>query len=151
MNRILLTVFVLVVVALLPGCPSFLGTGSAAFSDPEVLVCGLTKCTIPMFLCVLDPDCREALECNAACSAAGGQAEQQACNLVCQLTQGGSSERYAALVQCFAENGCLPTLPPGTDGRGSRGLELPGPPSADRPPSGYTAPRGPAPEQPDRR
>lgn len=117
MKRVLISVFFLLILAVLPGCPTFLGAGSAAFSDPEVLVCGLTKCTIPMILCVLDPDCREALECNASCSAAGGQAEQQACNLVCQLTQGGSSERYSALVQCFAENGCLPTLPEGTDGR----------------------------------
>ena len=117
MNRTALSIFVLLILAMLPGCHNLFLTGSVAFADLEVLGCGVTECTKQMFLCVLDPDCREALECNAACSAEGGRAEQQACNLVCQLTQGGNSERYGALVQCFAENGCLPALPEGTDGR----------------------------------
>jgi hypothetical protein len=80
-------------------------------------MCGLENCLIDMVLCVLDPACREALVCNSECSSTGAQAEQQACNLVCQLALGLNSEIYSALVQCFAENGCLPSLPDGTDGR----------------------------------
>jgi len=117
MNRIHLSIFVLLILALLQGCTCLFDTGDTPDSDREVLMCGLANCPTEMILCVLDPACREALECNAACGSAGAQAEQQACNLVCQLAQGEGSEIYSALVQCFAENGCLPTLPEGTDGR----------------------------------
>ena len=117
MKKKQLSLFAFLILTLLPGCPLLIDSGNPAFADPEILKCGLTKCTIQMFLCVLDPECLEALECNALCSSAGAAAEQQACNLVCQLTQGGSSERYGTLVQCFADNRCLPTLPEGTDGR----------------------------------
>jgi hypothetical protein len=68
-------------------------------------------------LCLLEPACLETLACNAECGSAGAQSEQQACHLVCQLAQGEKSEIYSYLVQCFAANGCLPTLPEGTDGR----------------------------------
>jgi hypothetical protein len=66
---------------------------------------------------VLEPACRETLDCNARCGSQGVRSEQQACHLVCQLARGQKSEHYGSLVQCFAENGCLPTLPEGTDGR----------------------------------
>ncbi len=117
MNRKHLPIFVLLILALIQGCACLFDTGDAPDSDREVLMCGLANCPIEMVLCVLDPACREALECNSECGSAGAQAEQQACNLVCQLAQGEDSEIYSALVQCFAENGCLPTLPDGTDGR----------------------------------
>ena len=115
MKRLQLSVFVLLTLVLFQGCDSLLE--SNAFADPEILTCGLTKCTFEMILCALDPSCLATLECNAACSSSGAAAEQQACNLVCQLEQGDGNELYSALVQCFATNGCLPTLSEGTDGR----------------------------------
>jgi hypothetical protein len=92
-------------------------TDSAANGDPELLMCGLTKCPLEMILCVLEPACRATLECNAECGSAGAKSEQQACHLVCQLAQGADSRMYSPLVQCFADNDCLPTLPEGTDGQ----------------------------------
>jgi len=117
MNRIYLAISLLLVPALSQGCVPLPNTDNAANSDVEVLTCGLTKCTLPMILCVLDPACSEALACNAECGSAGARSDQQACNLACQLAQGQESEIYAELVQCFADNGCLPSLPEGTDGQ----------------------------------
>ncbi len=90
---------------------------NAANSDFELLSCGLTQCTVQMILCMLDPDCLATLACNAECGSTGARSEQQACHLYCQLSQGERSEIYRNLVQCFASNGCLPTLPEGTDGQ----------------------------------
>jgi hypothetical protein len=116
-NRIHLAVFVLLILALSQGCVLLPNTDNPANSDIEVLACGMTKCTSQMILCLLDPACREALACNAECGSAGARSAQQACHLFCQLAQGEKSETYRQLVQCFADNGCLPTLPEGTDGQ----------------------------------
>ena len=110
-SRIYLAFLVLFTLALSQGCNSF----NATNSDLELLMCGLTKCPLEMVLCVLEPPCRETLTCNAECGSAG--AHSQACHLFCQLAQGEESEIYSLLVQCFAGNGCLPTLPEGTDGQ----------------------------------
>lgn len=102
-------------------CPLLCSCGivqmPTAGSDIELFICGLTKCPLETALCVLEPNCRETLECNSECGSAGVKSEQQACHLVCQLAQGQMSEGYSPLVQCFANNGCLPTLPAGTDGK----------------------------------
>jgi len=103
--------------ALSQGCVPLPITTNATNSDFELLACGTTKCTLSMVLCLLEPACQETLACNAQCGSAGVRSEQQACHLFCQLSQGQKSEMYGALVQCFAENGCLPTLPEGKDGR----------------------------------
>lgn len=117
MNRVHITVFVLLILILGQGCGILPISGNASNSDLELLTCGLSKCTSQMILCLLDPACRETLECNAECGSSGARSEQQACHLFCQLAQGEKSEIYKQLVQCFAENGCLPTLPVGTDGQ----------------------------------
>jgi len=70
-----------------------------------------------MIGCVLEPACRATLDCNSECGSKGAKSEQQACHLACQLGQGQKSEIYGPLVQCLATNGCLPTLPDGTDGQ----------------------------------
>ncbi len=111
------TVCVLTLSFALGGCGSLPGTDDAANSDFQLLLCGLTKCPLEMTLCLLDPACLETLTCNAECGSSGGRSDQQACHLVCQLEQGEESEIYGYLVQCFADNGCLPSLPEGTDGR----------------------------------
>ena len=117
MNRLLLAVFTLPVLALSQGCGSFFAVDNVASSDLELLMCSLTRCPVQMTLCLFDSTCRETLACNAECGSGGAQSEQQACHLFCQLSQGEQSEIYRSLVQCFADNGCLPTLPEGTDGR----------------------------------
>ncbi len=85
--------------------------------DPALLLCSLRSCTLPAFLCVLDPGCRAALACHARCGSQGARTDQQACHLSCQLGRGNASDVYRRMIQCFADNGCLPTLPPDTDGR----------------------------------
>lgn len=107
----------LLVLALTQGCGFLPMAGNAGSADLEVFVCGLTNCPVEMTLCVLDPACRETLACNAECGSSGTKSQQQACHLVCQLELGEKSELYGYLVQCFADNGCLPSLPEGTDGR----------------------------------
>ena len=116
-DRIHPAVFVLLILALSQGCAPLPNTDNAANSDLELLMCGLTKCTLQMILCALEPACREILACNSECGSAGVQSDQQACHLFCQLAQGEQSDIYGFLVQCFADNGCLPTLPEGTDGQ----------------------------------
>lgn len=113
MDRLRLAIVVLFILPLGQGCAPF----NATDSDLELLVCGLIDCPLQMVLCVLDPACCDTLACNAQCGSAGARSQQQACHLFCQLSRGGRSEIYRSLVQCFADNGCLPTLPAGTDGQ----------------------------------
>lgn len=103
----------LLILALNQGCAPF----NVSTSDLELLLCGLTNCPLQMVRCVSEPACRDTLACNAGCGSAGQRSEQQACHLFCQLSQGQRSEIYRLLVRCFADNGCLPSLPAGTDGR----------------------------------
>ena len=117
MNRVHLAILALPILALTQGCGSLSGAAQASNSDLALLMCGLTRCPLQMTWCLLDPTCRETLACNARCGSGGARSEQQACHLFCQLSQGKQSEIYGSLVQCFADNGCLPTLPEGTDGR----------------------------------
>lgn len=117
MNRIHSAVFVPLILSVSEGCVPLPNTDHGANSDFEVFTCGLTRCTLPMILCVLEPACRETLACNAECGSSGARTDQQACHLACQLAQGQESEIYTDLVQCFADNDCLPTLPQGRDGQ----------------------------------
>lgn len=117
LSRIHLSIIVLVIAALGQGCGCAPSTDTAADFDGDLFWCGLTNCTLQMVRCVLDPACRDTLACNSDCGSAGARDEQQACHLFCQLDRGRDSEIYRSLVQCFADNGCLPTLPEGTDGQ----------------------------------
>lgn len=99
------------------GCGLLPSGDPAADENLEIAVCSLRSCPLQMLACLLDPACRETLVCNAGCGAGGAESEQQACHLFCQLSRGERSEIYRALIQCFADNGCLPTLPEGTDGQ----------------------------------
>lgn len=137
MNPKHLAVSVFLILSLIQGCDSLIihalrpahdepgqsveepgsSSDNVANSDLELLICGLMNCPIQVILCLLEPTCRETLACNAECGSRGAQSEQQACHLFCQLAQGEKSEIYSLLVRCFADNGCLPTLPEGTDGQ----------------------------------
>lgn len=117
MNRINLAVFFLLILGVSHGCAPLINADDAANSDLALLLCGMTKCPLQMLFCVLEPACRETLSCNSECGSAGVRSQQQACHLACQLDQGNKSEIYGSLVQCFADNGCLPILPEGTDGQ----------------------------------
>ncbi len=117
MNRKHYVIFAILILAVSQGCGYLADPDNVVNSDLEVFLCGTTNCPLQMILCVLEPDCRAALACNRECGSTGAQSEQQACHLFCQLGQGETSEIYRSLVQCFARNGCLPSLPKGTDGR----------------------------------
>ena len=117
MKRIHLAVVVLPILVLSQGCAPLPNTDNAANSDLELVLCGLTRCPLQMILCLFDPACLDALACHAECGSAGTRSDQQACHLVCQLAQGEESEIYRSLIQCLADNGCLPTLPESTDGQ----------------------------------
>lgn len=128
-NRKPVIICLFALLALASGCGSFFaptsnGAGgadsvssNARTLDLEIVGCGLAKCTLRMFLCVFEPACARTLDCNARCGSKRVKSEQQACHLVCQLSQGQKSRHYNSLVQCFGANGCLPTLPAGTDGQ----------------------------------
>lgn len=117
MNRRYRAGLVLLFVCVSQGCVPAPVTDNPSSSDIELLNCGFSNCTFQMIFCLLDPACQETLACNAECGSAGARNEQQACHLYCQLALGQKSEIYKQLVQCFAENGCLPSLPEGTDGQ----------------------------------
>lgn len=90
---------------------------NAPIFDPELILCGLTNCTLQAMQCVFDPECFDALLCHARCGSNALRTDQQACHLACQLAQGDNSVLYDNVIQCYGVNGCLPTIPPGTDGR----------------------------------
>merc|ERR1711998_408151 len=56
--------------------------------------------------CVLDEDCRAAMECNAKC---GTGPTSLACDLECELSVGYNSTIYKESLQCMADHKCLPT------------------------------------------
>ncbi len=117
LKRLTYLLSILICFASTQGCGFLPVVDDADSADFEIFVCGLTTCPVEMTLCILDPVCRDTLACNAECGSSGVNSQQQACHLVCQLEQGAKSELYGVLVQCFAENGCLPSLPDGTDGQ----------------------------------
>lgn len=71
--------------------------------------CLLLHCASQSASCMADSTCRSAAICNAKCS---GSSNEQACNLVCELNLGYNSTKYRTLMQCMADNACLPTSPP---------------------------------------
>ena len=71
--------------------------------------CVLLNCSIPTLECLLDRQCRKAALCNAECL---DKKNNEACNLLCELTYGYNSTKYRALLQCMSDHGCLPVSPP---------------------------------------
>ena len=69
----------------------------------------LAKCSKPTLTCLLDSQCREAVLCNVKCQ---GKTDEEACNLLCELTYGYNSTKYRNLMQCMSDHGCLPKSPP---------------------------------------
>lgn len=53
--------------------------------------------------------CREALLCNFKCQ---NKTEEQACNILFELTYGYNSTKYRSLMQCMNDHSCLPKSPP---------------------------------------
>ena len=72
------------------------------------LPCILLNCSIPSATCLVDSQCREAVFCNAKCQ---GKTNEEACNLLCELTYGYNSTKYRNLMQCMSDHGCLPMSP----------------------------------------
>ncbi|XP_019849923.1 PREDICTED: uncharacterized protein LOC109580811 [Amphimedon queenslandica] len=71
--------------------------------------CLLVNCSLPTTTCLLDSSCREAVHCNSECQ---GKTNEEACNLLCELTYGYNSSKYRHLLQCMSDHGCLPVSPP---------------------------------------
>ena len=71
--------------------------------------CILANCSKPAITCLLDTLCREAVICNYKCQ---GKTDEEACNLLCELTFGYNSTKYRNLMQCMSDHGCFPKAPP---------------------------------------
>ena len=95
-------------------------TGCAAKKNPaqpNPLACGLGNCPGALIGCTFSGDCRATLACNKKCSElAKDTAGEQACHLLCQVEEGKDSNCYRKVVQCFADNRCLPRAEEGKDG-----------------------------------
>lgn len=91
-------------------------SASAKSPDPNPLWCGLRHCPGSLISCARDDSCGAILACNKACSEREDPAGEQACHLLCQLEGGGDSQGYRDVVQCFADNTCLPQSPLDLDG-----------------------------------
>lgn len=73
--------------------------------------CVVFNCTKPLLACLVDTQCREAAICNTKCAS---QTNEQACNLLCELTYGYNSTLYRSFLQCLSDHDCLPvSLPDG--------------------------------------
>ncbi len=86
-------------------------------AQPNPLSCGLGNCPGALIGCSFSGDCRATLACNKKCSElAKDTAGEQACHLLCQVEEGKDSDCYRKVVQCFADNRCLPRAEEGKDG-----------------------------------
>ncbi len=72
----------------------------------------LLNCSKPLLDCVLDAQCREAAICNTKCA---NKTDNEACNLLCELTYGYNSTLYRSFMQCLSDHVCLPKSP--SDGK----------------------------------
>lgn len=70
--------------------------------------CILANCSLPSVTCFLDRQCRQATLCNANCQ---GKKDEEACDLLCELTYGYNSTKYRNLMQCMSDHSCLPMSP----------------------------------------
>lgn len=68
------------------------------------LACVTMHCGLQMARCLADSTCRAAMICNARCQ---GKRNEQACNLLCELTYGYNSSMYHEGVQCMVDNHCM--------------------------------------------
>lgn len=71
--------------------------------------CILSNCSKPVLECLVEGQCGKAILCNSKCR---NQANQEACNLLCELTYGYNSSKYRAVLKCMSDHYCLPISPP---------------------------------------
>jgi len=71
-------------------------------------LCLTLHCAITAGACYLDPVCNEILQCMIDCS---GLPDEANCQYECEMTLGAGNEKFEALLQCMADNGCFPDLP----------------------------------------
>ena len=72
--------------------------------------CILANCSKQAIACMIeDSQCREAVLCNVKCH---DSTNEEACNLLCEMTYGYNSTKYRNLMQCMSDHGCLPKSPP---------------------------------------
>ena len=93
-------------------CP-FIAKGLAGFGSPTTIggpgSCIVLNCSVPSVSCLAEEQCRSAVLCNSKCQ---NKANDEACNLLCELTYGYNSTKYRNLMQCMSDHGCLPVSPP---------------------------------------
>jgi hypothetical protein len=78
----------------------------AALGGPEPdQVCISLHCGVQIGKCLFDKQCRAAVACNAKCQ---GKRNEQACNLLCELTYGYNSTAYKENMQCMVDHNCIP-------------------------------------------
>jgi hypothetical protein len=68
-------------------------------------ICIMEHCTQWYGKCFADGACRKALWCNAQCV---NKPNDQACNLLCELSYGYNSSAYKGAMQCMVDNNCIP-------------------------------------------
>jgi hypothetical protein len=107
----------LIAILLLVLCSSIGCAAKKAPNTPNTLGCGMRHCSAALIGCTFDRACRDTLACNRRCSElAEDTAGEQACHLLCQVEEGLGSKSYRKVVQCFADNTCLPRAEEGRDG-----------------------------------
>ena len=87
---------------------SLVATGASVAADNPA-ACIALHCPLQSARCVLDPACLATLQCMVGCD---GKPDQAQCQFECEMTTGNGNEAFISLLQCMAEHGCLPDLPP---------------------------------------
>jgi len=80
---------------------------SLTYTNPGV--CIALHCPLESAACVLEPECRETLECMTGCE---GRPDVSQCQFECEMTLGLNNEVFITLLRCMAEHDCFPEVPP---------------------------------------
>lgn len=68
-------------------------------------ICIALHCSLAFAECVANTQCRNTIACNAKCV---DKSNDQACNLLCELSVGYGSAVYKKSMQCMVDNHCIP-------------------------------------------
>jgi len=75
--------------------------------SPET--CMALHCAWQIGQCFFNQECYDTIMCMQDCE---GLADEFQCQFTCEMSLGMGNELFAALVNCMAENGCFPEVPP---------------------------------------
>lgn len=71
--------------------------------------CIMANCSKPVGVCIIDPTCMRAMECDTKCQL---DKNVNACNLLCELNFGYNSSKYRDMMQCMVAHDCMPKMKP---------------------------------------